>query len=450
MKREYNKFEINFNRSIEIRVQDKMLTSDTGALLLREVDEKLGLIESLGNKIRDYRDAGKVDHSLQKLFRQRIYSIIQGYRDQNDAESLKHDPAFAVSTSDEKGEKALENELASQATMSRLGLEMLSYEGNRESLNEGLLEWTWQYLSTKKKNKLKVATIDIDSSFHETHGSPEGAFYNAHYGAKGYHPYYAFLAETGTMLKAELRPGNVHAANGAVEFITDLIEHALDRLAKRVYVRGDAGNVSPEMLSGLEAYRDAVRYMFRLSSNPRLEALAKPHLDKVELEKGEEKVFEMRYQADTWSHARRVVLVVVQNHEELFPEHFFLVTNFRKKEMKGRQMLDFYRQRGTFESWIGEFKTTINPRFPSDKMCTNEVHLLLFGLAYNLSRIMALMSKPINEPMPRLSTVRDRLLKVAGLLVRSARRLIFDVPRTAFEWWSRFFNRLEVMKPVPI
>ena len=460
MEKAYNNFKLNFNSCIEIRFKDRLISSDTGSLLSREVDDKLGLIESLSAKIEDHREVGKIYHQLTKLLRQRIYSIIQGYRDQNDAARLKDDSALAVASSDKKGEKSIENELASQVSISRLGLELLSSQANREKLREALIDWTFRYLRARGGRKLNTATIDIDSSGHEVYGDPQGAEYNAYFGCKCYHPLYAFLKETGTMLRAKLRPGNVHSSASAVGFVDNLIDQVRERGSKSVMVRGDAGMVTPEMMDALED--KGVKYAFRVKINSRLEALSTPYLDRINLEYGDEKLVELKYQADSWSKKRRVVLVMVQNNDELFPDYFFLVTNFGKKKMSGRQLLDFYRQRGTFEALLGEFKHTIAPKFSSLLFETNEAHLLLFGLSYNLMRIMALMSKPqpiqsetgvksieAYDPIPRLSTVRDMLLKVAGRLIRSGRKLIFDVPKTAILWWSRFFHRLERLNPAP-
>ena len=72
------------------------MSSDFGALLLRGVDRQTGLIERLASAIQDRRHPSYVDHSLTNLLRQRIFQSACGYADGNDANSLRHDPAFKL------------------------------------------------------------------------------------------------------------------------------------------------------------------------------------------------------------------------------------------------------------------------------------------------------------------------------------------------------------------
>jgi hypothetical protein len=60
-------------------------SSDGGAILLKACDDRLGLTERLANSIVDGRQAGKVDHTIADLVRQRLYAIACGYPDGNDA-----------------------------------------------------------------------------------------------------------------------------------------------------------------------------------------------------------------------------------------------------------------------------------------------------------------------------------------------------------------------------
>ena len=70
------------------------ITSDTGVMLLSETDKKLKLTERIAAKLNDPRCAGKCDHSLLDLLRQRIYAIALGYEDLNDHQTLRTDTAL--------------------------------------------------------------------------------------------------------------------------------------------------------------------------------------------------------------------------------------------------------------------------------------------------------------------------------------------------------------------
>lgn len=81
------------------RVQggDERLTSDSGVLLLREADQRLGLVESLTQQLRDPRQQHLIRCTLPELLRERIYSLAQGYPAQDDLDRLAHDPALRIS-----------------------------------------------------------------------------------------------------------------------------------------------------------------------------------------------------------------------------------------------------------------------------------------------------------------------------------------------------------------
>ena len=68
-------FEPSFNRAVKVTSRDDRLTSDAGVVLLREADHRLGLIESLGERLEDPRDSGSIRYSLtEKLGRANLFS----------------------------------------------------------------------------------------------------------------------------------------------------------------------------------------------------------------------------------------------------------------------------------------------------------------------------------------------------------------------------------------
>jgi hypothetical protein len=91
-----------------------MLTTDAGLLLIREFDEQLQLSADVVSRITDSRDPRYITHGLDALVRQRLYQIVGGYEDVNDADRLRHDPTFQVVAADGR------TTLGSQPTLSRL------------------------------------------------------------------------------------------------------------------------------------------------------------------------------------------------------------------------------------------------------------------------------------------------------------------------------------------
>jgi len=190
--------------------------------MLREADDLLGLVGDLALMLHDHRK-GPVDHSLSELLRTAIMLPALGWRDQDDADFLRHDAALRVAVSDDRGltpladgDAATPGGLASQPTLSRLH-EALSSEHNRAVLRSFLLEGAARRLKAQNGgHRQRYVTLDIDSFPIEVDGHQPGAEYNGHYGGTIFHPLIATAAELGDILDIKLRPGTVHTAEGGL------------------------------------------------------------------------------------------------------------------------------------------------------------------------------------------------------------------------------------------
>ena len=67
-----------FRHKISADFDGGRLTSDTGGLLLREVDRRIGLTKALASCIVDPRDPEKIIHDVQTTLAQRIGGIASG------------------------------------------------------------------------------------------------------------------------------------------------------------------------------------------------------------------------------------------------------------------------------------------------------------------------------------------------------------------------------------
>src|SRR3954449_2633055 len=72
------------------------ISSDGGALLLRQTDQRLNLLPRLAECFLDGRNQNLIDHSIQEMLSQRVYGLALGYEDLNDHEQLRHDPVFGI------------------------------------------------------------------------------------------------------------------------------------------------------------------------------------------------------------------------------------------------------------------------------------------------------------------------------------------------------------------
>ena len=165
-------FEPEFNRSIKVQTFSQRITSHAGAVLLREADHQLGLVESLALQLSDPRNPEKIRYTATELLRERIYAMSMGSENQDDLDRLAHDPAMRMATWDRPGEEVLEQRLASQPTQSRL-IDWLASPQNREALRYGLFDWMHRHLRSTGRggdHAVMRATIDIDSFPIEIHG----------------------------------------------------------------------------------------------------------------------------------------------------------------------------------------------------------------------------------------------------------------------------------------
>ena len=119
----------DFNKSIFIDFAGAKITSDAGFLLMREVDQRFGIIESGCNRLVDDRSAFHRKHTFEQMIRQRVYQIAAGYEDCSDADYLRIDPAMRLAL--DKGHQFG----ASQSVMSRLENDIFGTIAGREALD---------------------------------------------------------------------------------------------------------------------------------------------------------------------------------------------------------------------------------------------------------------------------------------------------------------------------
>ena len=93
-----------------------LLSSDGGILVLREIEQRLRVVDRLTACIEDPRSPDQITHSLADIIRFRLLMIAAGYEDGNDASSLRTDPMFKMALDLSPSDR----ELCSQSTISRL------------------------------------------------------------------------------------------------------------------------------------------------------------------------------------------------------------------------------------------------------------------------------------------------------------------------------------------
>jgi hypothetical protein len=139
-------------RQLTVDFEGGEITSDAGVLLIRQADDSLQLTAGIAGCIEDRRDVRYADHGIQTLLRQRIYQIVAGYEDCNDANLLRRDPAPKAACDRLLSDK----DLASQPTLSRLENAVTAQELYR--MGQQFLQ---MYIRRNKKRKPKRIILDL-------------------------------------------------------------------------------------------------------------------------------------------------------------------------------------------------------------------------------------------------------------------------------------------------
>ena len=403
-------FQLSFNSSLRVDFQGARVTSDGGLILLRELDERLGLSELIEQHLADSRGKN-AQIPLADLLRQSIYSRLAGYEDLNDAERLSQDPAFRLIGS----RKIWERGAALTSRLQSFGTELLTEDANLAGLATLNRELVARAEAIDSPRRI---VLDMDSTEVPVYGQQEQSVYNGHFESTCYHPLLLFNRE-GDCLAAKLRPGNVPSAEGWEELLLPEIERQQEQ-GKEVVFRADAAFAKPKLYQALKE-RD-VKYAIRLPANDILERDIAESLSRPVGRPSHKPVVRYKsflYQAASWNKARRVVAKVEFHFGELFPRVGFIVTNLTAESPR---VVRFYNKRGTAEEWIKEGKQAVKmTRLSCHRFRANEVRLWLSLIAYNLGNLWRRLVLRARISNWSLTSLQQRLVKTGGRLIKHAR-----------------------------
>lgn len=383
------------------------LTSDGGVPWLGEADAALGLCAALAQVIPDWR-RGPVRHALATLVRQRVFQIACGYADQNDADTLRHDPLLKL-VCGRLPDSGLP--LASQPTLSRL--ENAVDRHTAERLAAVLVT---VYLRQRGRNGRPARIVlDFDGTDDPAHGDQEGVRFHGYYDQHMYHPLLVFDGDTGQLITAVLRPGNAHASRFAVLVLRRLVRRLRAEWPDLpIDLRADSGFATPRLYVWCEAHQ--VRYTIGLIPNRRLERLAAPLLAEAEVQSAAQGgakvrlVADTRYQAGKWPVARRVVYKAEVLSKG--PNTRFVVTTHTDP---AATVYDHYTDRGQAENYIKDYKRALAAdRLSDHRFWANQFRLLLHAAAYWLLDTLRHWLAATDAGRWQFDTLRLRLLKIAG------------------------------------
>ena len=423
------------------------LSTDAGALLLRQVDVNLGLTQTLAQCFADGRNQVWVEHSVQQMLAQRIYGLALGYEDINDHQRLRLDPllATACNKTDPLGENRLNPNdcgiaLAAPCTLNRL--ELSNNKSTRchkvphdpTQIEACLLQMGVRCLS---KHAQEVV-LDLDAMGHRLHGTQEGRRFNAYYDDYCYLPLYAFVGDF--PLWAQLRTADHEAAHGVVPALEQIVAAIRKRCRQaRIIVRGDSGFCREELMAWCEG-QPKVYYCLGLAKNSVLieklgPAMAQARARHCLTGAASVRAFaEFEYRThDSWSRGRRVIGKAEVLAEGENPR--FVVTNLPANGFQDdkdetrftptRLYEELYCARGDMENMLKQQVLDLQAdRLSTHYLASNQFRLWEAVFAYLLLERLRTQGLAGTElERATAGSVRLKLLKVAAQVRVSVRRV---------------------------
>src|SRR5271157_65074 len=420
-------FESHFRREVVASFDGGALTSDAGALLLRQVDRRLGFLRRLAGCFTDFRSPWLTDHGVEQMLAQRVYGLALGYEDLNDHDQLRHDPLMGVLA----GKREPDQPLASKSTLCRLertpaaGAERDRYKKIRydpEAIDRLLLD----VFMDAHPEAPKQVVLDLDATDTPLHGHQEGRFFHGFYDEYCYLPLYIFCGDE--LLAVRLREANQDASAGSLAEVQRIVARLRNRWPKlKITLRADSGFCREELMRWCEQNR--VDYVFGLARNDRLrqrigKAMRRAKAAAQRTGRAARVFTEFRYRTrKSWSRARRVVAKAEQIEGKENPR--YVVTSLAASAFRPRALYEeLYCARGEMENRIKEQMLLFADRMSAETMRANQLRLYLSSLAYVLMHALRRLGLAATEwARAQVNTIRLRLLKIAAEVRLSARRI---------------------------
>lgn len=459
-------------RRVEAQFDGGHISSDAGALLLREVEHQRQIVSRLAGCFEDYRQAERIEHSVEELVSQRVMGLALGYEDLNDHDRLSLDPLLAavVGKADPTGasrkrERDQARPLAGKSTLNRL-----EHAPSAEELEEGsaryhkishdgegiarLLVEVFLEAAEQDGSPPEEIVLDLDATDDPVYGEQEGRFFHGYYRHYCYLPLYVVSGEH--VLVAKLRPANIDASDGAVEELERVVGQIRARWPEvRIIVRADSGFAREAIMAWCE---DAgVDYVFGLARNERLVGLVARPLERVRrkaLRRGEpvRQYCELTYRTRTsWSRHRRVVAKAEYLPRGRSPRSNprFVVTSLPKERFAARALYEsLYCARGDMENRIKEQQLGLfADRTSCRTMQANQLRLWLSTFAYTLiAELRRLALRQTELARAQAETIRLTLFKIGALVSVSVRRVAVRMS-SAYPYAALFATVLAHLQP---
>ena len=409
-------------KTVVAKFDGGLLSSDTGILVLREVEQRLRVADRLAACMVDPRAPELITHPLAEIIRFRLLMIGAGYEDGNDAGSLRSDPIFKMALDLSPSER----ELCSQSTISRL--ENLPDARSLLRMGRAMVDL---YCESFQRVPKRI-TLDIDDTFDAVHGGQQLRLFNAHYDEYGFQPIVVFDGE-GRFVTAVLRPAKRPGGKEVRAFLRRLLRAIRANWPKtEILLRADSHYCSPEVLDWCRA--NGLDYILGVAPTTTLrrhigdlEASTQARFEAAPKDGKASRFKEFLDGAASWSRVERIIARVEAGADGA--DTRFIVTNL---DTRNARVLyeDLYCRRGQAENHIKSWKTHLAAdRTSCTKATANQLRLFLHAGAYWLMwGLRVSMPKRSMWRVAQFDTLRLRLIKIAARVVEMKTMIQVHLP----------------------
>jgi hypothetical protein len=439
------------------------ITSDAGGLLLREVEQKFGIVRQFALCFTDHRNEEQLEFSVEELLLQRVMGLALGYEDLNDHDQLRHDPLLAllagradITGSDRLDPRDQGKPLAGKSTLNRLELTPAGATANSRYkkivASIGQLQDTLVDVFIRLRSKQGIPeqlVLDFDATDDPIHGDQLGKFFHGYYKNYCYLPLYCFC--DGWPLLALLRPSNIDASSGTTEQLARIIPRLRQAWPEvRIIIRGDSGFCREPIMTWCEQH--GVDYVFGLAKNQRLLRIIGKELHEAQVLFHEAQTasrvfrdFEYRTQK-SWSKSRRVIGKAEHLAKGSNPR--FVVTSLQAERWEARPLYEeLYCARGEMENRIKEQQLFLfADRTSTHGLRSNQLRVLFSTMAcvlHQALRTFGLEGTALANA--QVQTIRAKLLKIGGRIRVSVRRVMLSLSQ-AYPYRAVFEDALRKLR----
>lgn len=407
------------DQAVTVDFSAESISSDGAVVLLEKIERKHKLIKRFSHLIPDYRNPMMTVHDNEKLLKQRVFMLMQGYEDCNDVARLQNDPLF---------KDVLQGDMASQPTLSRFENRM----NLRAAFSIGY-EWLNRYVeSLKGRDKI---IIDIDGTDDPTHGAQQLSLFNGYYGQYMYNELFFHDGDTGQIIIPALRPGNSHSNRWYVGILRRVVTRIREVYPDmEIVIRADSGFSCPAFY--LLADKFTLKYVIGLASNETLKkrvSRAENAVRQLYLSKGEkhQHFFGFLYGAKTWHREQQIYCKVESTG--LGMNIRYIVSNLKEGDAREIYFGTYVKRGDASENRIKEVKNAcFCDRLSTNGFLSNFLRLTISCLAYELFLLIKQAIAKTRFEKAKLwqvETIRVLLLKVGATIRKTKKRIQYKLSK---------------------